>query len=51
MHAVVMILRVWALYSQSKFILTILLVLYAFEVIVGLTSCIITSSHNTGVGM
>ena len=48
---VVMILRVWALYGRSKFILGILLTLYAIEIILGLVSCIILSTQNNPIGM
>lgn len=38
--AVVMILRVWALYGRSKIILGALLIFYGIEVIVNLGYCI-----------
>ena len=48
---VVMILRVWALYNQSKLILGTLLALYAIEVIINLISCVFVSTQNQPVGM
>ena len=46
-----MILRVWAMYNQSKLILGALLTLYAAEVITSLIPCIITSAQKSPVGM
>ena len=44
------ILRVWALYNQSRLILGTLLALYAVEVIINLTVCIL-SARRQPVGM
>lgn len=41
--AVVMILRVWAMYHQSRSILGVLLVFYSMEVVVNIIVCIIYS--------
>ena len=48
---VAMILRVWALYNQSRSILGTLLTLYAIEVIIMLVSCVVFSTLNGPVGM
>ena len=40
---VVMILRVWAMYHQSRSILGVLLLLYSMEVVVNIIACIIYS--------
>lgn len=40
---VVMILRVWAMYHQSRSILGVLFVFYATEVVVNIIACIIYS--------
>ena len=47
---VAMILRVWALYNQSRLILGTLLTLYAIEVIFTLVSCVVFSTSNRPVG-
>ena len=46
----VMILRVWALYSQSKFILSALLTLYDIEVFTDLVFCVFFSTPNQSTG-
>lgn len=51
MIAVVMILRVWALYRRSRFILGALLTLYAIEVIVALVNCVVVSTRSGSLGM
>ena len=51
MDAVVMIIRVWALYHRSRLILCALLVLYVTEVILILISCVMLSTQSTPVGM
>ena len=48
---VVMILRVWALYNQSRFILRALLTFYAIEVIVNLVYCVFFNTPNQLMGM
>ena len=44
-EAVAMILRVWALYGRSKFILGALLTLYAIEIIPNLALCVWVGTH------
>lgn len=51
MYAVVMILRVWALYGRQRFILFSLLVLYGTEVISYLVSSVLTSARGVTIGM
>ena len=51
MDAVVMILRVWALYSRSRIILGALLTFYFLEVIPYLIVCIISSTQEKTLGM
>ena len=48
---VAMILRVWALHNQSKFILGALFTLYAIEVIAELGVCVLYSTRKQPVGM
>ena len=48
---VVMILRVWVLYSRSKVILGVLLTLYVLEIIPFIVACIILSTPNEFRGM
>ena len=50
-YAVVMILRLWALYNRSKFILGPLLTLYAIEVISYITYCVVLHAQNQLVGV
>ena len=45
---VVMILRVWAIYKQSKLILCILLPLYSFELILYLIDRVIFTAQSIG---
>ena len=47
---VAMILRVWALYNRSRFILAALLTLYATEVIIFLVA-VILNTQNGHLGM
>lgn len=49
--AVAMILRVWALYNRSKLILAILLTLYAIQLIIYATFCVILSTQSESTGM
>lgn len=49
--AVVMILRVWALYSRSKFILGALIVLYTVDFILYLVDCFLLSTHDKVIGV
>ena len=44
------ILRVWALYNQSRLILGTLFTLYAIEVIIMLVSCVVFSTSDQPVG-
>ena len=46
-----MVLRVWALYNRSKFILSVLLPLYAAGVIPYLAYTITLSARNEPIGM
>ena len=46
--AVVMILRVWALYNQSKTVLGVLLTLYTIELILYLVDSIMLTNMNKG---
>ena len=46
-----MILRVWALYSRSRFILGTLLALCAVEIILSLIVCAALSAQNEPIGM
>ena len=46
-----MILRVWALYGQSRFILGALLTLYAIEVVPNLVLCVKVSTQNKSIGV
>ena len=45
--AVVMILRLWALYNQSRLILGVLLLFYAMESIAFFISFVILSAHQS----
>ena len=47
---VAMILRAWALYNRSRFILGVLLTLYAIEVIVYLVDVVILSTQSESAG-
>ena len=47
--AVVMILRVWAMYSGSKVILGVLLTLYVLEMISFIANSIVVSTKSTGM--
>lgn len=49
--AVVMILRVWALYGRSRIILGVLLALYVMEIIPFIIACIILSTPDGSIGM
>ena len=49
--AVAIILRVWALYSRSGFILGALLTMYAIEIIPYLIFCIRFSVQNEHIGV
>ena len=51
MNAAVMILRVWALYNRSRFILAILLILFTMEIIPYLIFCVIFSIQHQPIGM
>ena len=44
---VVMLLRVWAMYNQSKYILGTLLTVYTIEVVLYLVDCVMYSTSNT----
>ena len=44
---VVMLLRVWAVYNQSKYILNILLTIYVIELVLYLVYCVMYSTSNT----
>lgn len=44
-----MILRVWAIYNQSRLILSILLTLYVIEVTLYLVDCVLFTQMNKGV--
>ena len=48
---VAMILRVWALYSRSRFILYVLLTIYAIEVMFEVASRIVFTTQNQPMGM
>ena len=50
-NAVVMILRVWAMYDRSRIILGALLTLYATEAVVCLVYCIMESTRIGTLGM
>ena len=50
-NAVVMILRVWAMYGGSRIVLGALLTLYATEVVVWLAYCIVESTRIGSLGM
>jgi hypothetical protein len=49
--AVVMILRVWALYNRSKIILGVLLAFYVLVIIPFIIACIILSTPDGSTGM
>lgn len=49
--AVAMILRVWALYARSRFVLGILLTLYAVEVVVYLVFGVMSSAEGRAQGV
>ena len=43
-----MILRVWAMYNQSKIVLSALLTLYTIGLILNLVDCILLTQMNEG---
>lgn len=48
--AVVMILRLWAMYNRSRFILATLLSLYVIETVSYLVYCVVLGTQNQLVG-
>ena len=50
-NAVIMIVRVWALYNRSKYILRALLLFYVAEVILVLVATLMLCTQSTPVGM
>ena len=44
---VVMLFRVWAMYNQSKYILGVLLTIYAIELVLHLVDRVMYSTYNT----
>ena len=50
-NAVVMILRVWAMYGRSRIVLGALLALYATEAVVCLVYCIMKGTRIESLGM